>query len=279
MSRIVRGDLLLLPVIQDRELADRIVSSVWVDGVSLSKETAAGRFRDLDEMLIDLTRQVSNPVVHDVGVSNGVTSLDLLEGFHARDRWPTIYISDKFARCLYVQRGPVTRVYDSYGTLIQGRVGILLADPQASWRFGVSRLLFVLLARTKPRRSDSKAVEIFLYSRSVRDALEARAMTHLEYDVFSSYVDIKFDVVRCMNTITRKYFTRDRIGDALSNLGRSLKSSGLLLVGRTLPNGHNDATFFRLVDDRFVVERVVNQGADVHEIATDVRIRRDSRQG
>jgi len=276
MSRIVRGDLLLLPAIQDRELADRIVSSVWVDRVALSKETAGGRFRDLDDILIDLTQQGSNPVIHDVGVSNGITSLDLLDRFHTRELCPVFYISDKFARCLHVQRGLVTRVYDSYGTLIQGRVGILLADPQASWRFAVSRLLFLLLARTKPRLNDSNVIEIPLYSRSVRDALEAGAMTHLDYDVFSTYVDIKFDVVRCMNTITRKYFARDRIAAALSNLGRSLKPSGLLLVGRTLPNGRNDATFFRLVADRFVPVRVVNQGADIHDIVTDFRIQHDS---
>jgi hypothetical protein len=277
MRRIVRGDLLLLPVIQDRELADRIVSAVWVDRVALSKETAAGRFRDLDDLLIDLTQQVSNTVIHDVGVSNGITSLELLERFHARALWPTFYISDKFARCLCVQRGPVTRIYDSYGTLIQGRVGILLADPQASWRFAVSRLLFFLLARAKPRLSQSKVVEMLLYSRSVKDALEAGAMTHLDYDVFSSYVDIKFDVVRCMNTITRKYFTRDRIRDALSNLGRSLKPSGLLLVGRTLPNARNDATVFRLVADRFVPLLVVNEGADIHDIVVDLRIQHDVR--
>jgi chemotaxis methyl-accepting protein methylase len=95
--------------------------------------------------------------------------------------------------------------------------------------------------------------------------------------VFSSQVDIKFDVVRCMNTITRKYFTRDRIGDALSNLGRSLKPSGVLLIGRTLANGRNDATFFRLAADRFVAERVVNEGADIHEIVENVRFKPDSR--
>jgi hypothetical protein len=273
LSRVIRGDVRVVPLTEDRGLADRIVSSVWVDRVALSKETVAGRFRDLDAILVELTRALSSPVIHDVGVSNGITSLDLLERFRAHGLSPRMYISDKYARCRYVQRGPVTRVYDSYGRLLHGHVGVLFADPQASWRFALSRLLFVLLDRTTPRLSGPDVTEILLYDRGVRDALEAGALTHLDYDVFSSDVDITFDVVRCMNTITRKYFSAEAIARAVANLGRSLKPSALLLVGRTFPDGRNDATFFRLLDGRFVVERVVNQGADIQEIVTGVVIR------
>jgi hypothetical protein len=275
LSRIIRGNLLLVPLTEDHGLADRIVSSVWVDRVAMSKETVAGRFRDLDGILIDLSQHLLNPTVHDVAVSSGITSLELLDRYRAHGLSPRFYISDKFARCLCVQRGPVARIYDSYGTLLQGRVGALLADPQASWRFPLSRLLFLLLDRTTPCLSAQHFTEILLYNRGIREALTAGAMTHLDYDVFSSSVDIKFDVVRCMNTITRKYFSPDRIAQALANLGRSLKPSALLLVGRTLPDGRNDATFFRVLDERFVPERVVNQGADIHDIVTSLAIRRD----
>ena len=270
LSRIVRGDLRLIERTCDRHLADRIASSVWVACGAVSKETLAGRFADLDDTLMDLMRTPSMPVIHDVAVSNGVTSLDLLSRLRVDGRLHQLYISDKYARCTYMQRGLIGRVYDSSGSLLQGRAGVVLADPQASWRFFVSRLLFLLLDRVKPTMSQQTVMEISLYTRDLKRALAAGAVKHLEYDVFTTSVNVKFDVVRCMNMITRSYFSPERIAQALWNLRRSLKPSGLLLVGRTLPSGRNDATFFRLLDGCLVPERVVNQGADIVDIATSL---------
>jgi hypothetical protein len=274
LSRVIFGDLRLLPVTRSPGLADHIVSEVWVDRVALSKQTAAGRFGDLDRMLLDLTRHVPTPTIHDVGVSSGITSLELLDRFRARGLALRLYISDKFARCTCVRRGPVTSLHDAYGGLLQGRVGPLMADPKASWYFPFSRILSVLLQKASHRGRSQNVTEFLLYDGRVMRALDAGAMTHLDYDLFSSRLDVRFDVVRCMNVITTKYFSAERIAAALTNLGHSLKPSALLLVGRTLPDGHNEATFFRLSDDGcFVPERVVNGGADIHEIVTRLDMR------
>jgi hypothetical protein len=266
LSRLIRADPCLLNVTRDRKLADGIISSFFVDGARISKETAIGRFHDLDGLLASRLREVPNPLIHDVAVSNGITSLDLLNRLRAERITPRLYISDKFNRSFYVQRGPVARLYDGYGALLYGRVGVVLADPLSSWRFPVSRLLFRILGALTPRLTGEAVHEILLYDRSVRDALESGALTHLDYDVFLSPVDIRFDFVRCMNTITRKYVSPQRIAQAVANLRRTLKPCGLLLVGRTLPSGRNDATFFRLKEGRFVPAKVVNDGADIHDI-------------
>jgi hypothetical protein len=266
LSRLVRADPRLLQVIRDPELTDRIISSFVVDGARISKETVAGRFRDLDGILTDQLRGVAHPVIHDAAVSSGTTSLELLNRLRAEGISPRLYISEKFARCLHVQRGPVARLYDEYGSLLYAHIGIVSADPLSSWRFPVSRLLFRALAAKTPRMTDAAVHDILLYDRSVRDALESGALTHLDYDIFVNAVDIRFDVVRCMNTITSMYFSPERIAQGVANLRRSLKPCGLLLLGRTLPSGRNNATFFRLKDDCFVPERVVNDGADIHDI-------------
>jgi hypothetical protein len=264
LSRFIRAIPSLLRITSDSDMAARIVSSFFVAGRRISKETAAGRFRELDGILADRLRGVSNPVIHDVAVSTGITSLDLLDRLHGEGILPRFYISDKFVRCLYVRCGPVTRLYDTYGGLLYAHVGLVVADPLASWFFPVSRLLFRLLAAKTP--CTTGATEILLYDRSVQDNLESGSLTHLDYDIFLSHTDIQFDVIRCMNTVTRRYFTPERITQALLNLRRSLKPGGLFLVGRTLPSGRNDATFFRLTDGCFVPERVVNDGSDIHEI-------------
>jgi len=265
LRRLVRANPRLLQTISDPSLAARIISEFFVDGRQISKETVPGRFLDLDGILADLLRGVPNPVIHDIAVSTGITSLELLDRLQAEGTLPRLYISDKFARCRYVQRGPVARLYDTQGELLYAHLGVVLADPRASWLFPVSRVLFRVLEATTP--CTAGGMEFFLYDRSVSDALASGRLAHLDYDIFRGCVDIQFDVIRCMNTITRKYVTPQRAAQALINLRRSLKPHGLLLVGRTLPSGRNDATLFRLKDGRFLPEHVVNDGADIHEVA------------
>src|SRR5262249_34353119 len=119
--------------------------------------------------------------------------------------------------------------------------------------------------------------DISLYDRSVRDAIEAGRVTPLDYDVFRTCVDIRFDVVRCMNLITHNYLPASRIAQAVANLRQSLTASGLLLVGRTTAAGRNNATVFRLREGRFVPERVVNDGADIHDIVVGLAPSQDPR--
>lgn len=265
LARVVQGDLRLLSCTQDPRLANRLVESLWVDRAAVSKETAPGRFRDLDGLLSNRLRHVPHPVIHDVAVSDGLTSLDLLRQLRSDGLSPTLYISDMFSRCLHLQNGFLARAYDTHATLLWGRVGFILADPKASWRFPLSRFLFYVLKHLPPM-DDTTVTDIILYNPAVRAALDSRDLTHLDYDVFLGSTDVRFDLVRCMNIITRRYFPPDRIGQAVATLRTSLKPAGLLLVGRTLPGGRNDATLFRLEHGRLVPERVINAGADIHDI-------------
>lgn len=265
LARVIQADLRLLNVTGDRLLVDRLIESLWVDHGQVSKESAPGRFRDIDAILARRLQRIPSLLVHDVAVSHGLTSLDLLTHLRATGLSPRLYISDKFSRCIHVQHGLISRVYDTQGGLLCGRVSFISADPKASWHFPISRLLFHALKST-PTRGDATRTEISLYSQAVGAALKSGDVIHLDYDIFTGTVDVSFDVVRCMNAITRKYFPADRIAQGIANLRRSMKPSGLLLVGRTMPGGQNNATLFQLDSGRFVPDHVINDGADIHDI-------------
>src|SRR5262249_15077971 len=73
---------------------------------AVSKETSAGRFRDLDPIASSLVTQHRLDSIHDVGVSSGVTSLDLYRTLASTAMPFNFNISDKYAvygcagRCL-----------------------------------------------------------------------------------------------------------------------------------------------------------------------------------
>src|SRR5262249_20952397 len=123
LARVIRPDPRMLATTRDSGLAARIVSELFVDGARISKETAVGRFQDLDEVLIGCLGDVPAAVIHDVAVSSGITSLELLHRLRAGGCSPKIFISDKFSRCIYVQRGFIAGLYDTEGTLLYGRLG------------------------------------------------------------------------------------------------------------------------------------------------------------
>ena len=61
--------------LRDPLLASRLIQNIWTsDGTS--KQTAPGRFRDLDSLVVNcLTEELNS--IHDVAVSSGITSVEL----------------------------------------------------------------------------------------------------------------------------------------------------------------------------------------------------------
>jgi hypothetical protein len=64
---------------------------------AITKETSAGRFRDLDPIAALPITQHRLDSIHDVGVSSGVTSLDLYRALASTAMPFTFNISDKYA--------------------------------------------------------------------------------------------------------------------------------------------------------------------------------------
>lgn len=77
-----------------------------------------------------------------------------------------------------------------------------------------------------------------------------------------------FDVIRAANILNLVYFPVEQIGRMLARLKQRLKEDGLLIIVRTHPSGENNASIFRLSDNRFcVVDRFAN-GSEIEHIVT-----------
>ena len=108
-------------------------------------------------------------------------------------------------------------------------------------------------------------------------ALMSRSFTHndrlrmIEDDLLAEN-DAKlcraFDVIRAANILNLVYFPVDLIGRMLATLKERLKDGGLLIVVRTDLNGENNASIFRLSNNRFrVIDRFGN-GSEIEPIVS-----------
>ena len=232
-----------LPNLRDPILASRLYEKLYT-GDGISKQTAPGRFRDLDSMAADFLTHESNSI-HDVAVSSGVTSLELYAVLRDRGIPFKLMVSDKFSHYLY--RGTMMRrIYTVNKTLLCVYVlEDFLADRKCSWKFPISKILFPLVwAFDKP---SSPFGEIPLYDFRLLELIREGHVEDLSYDIFSTSMPGRFTFVRCMNVLNPGYFKSDAICRALSLLKNSLKDQGILLLGRTMPDGANAVSFYKKV--------------------------------
>jgi hypothetical protein len=241
----------LPPAIQEQIFASFYVT----DGTS--RQTSPDRFRDLDPMTVEFLQERPAGPVHDIGVADGSTSLRLLEAIRDRGLSHPVYISDKFSRITIV-KSKIPRIYDSEGRMIAAYLGCLIGEKSPPLFF-VNRMLYLLLNKTK-QPVDGSTDYISLFAPEVRKSLECGELQELEYDVFRTTATPEFSFIRCMNILNRGYFTEKQIAAAVRNIGASLKIGGILLFGRTVPNGRCDASFFLKTASGYAMVRQVNHG-------------------
>jgi len=240
------------------EEKQNVVSKSLRYGDATAKETLAGRFDGLDDVLIQKIGDAYE--LHDVGVSNGTTSLELLENLKMSGKNGELYISDKFAK-LSVQRGFCQKVFALDGCLLSVYCAGVYLDRRLNWVFPVSRYLFYLFAMLPDNSSQKKIV--WTLSPSVLSCVKAKKLKFIDYDVFNTRIKRKFTVVRCMNLLNLTYFKESDITMAIRNIVYSLEDGGLFLVGRTKSGGMNCASFYKKRDGRLYLEEKYNGGSEV----------------
>jgi hypothetical protein len=237
----------------------------WITtGNNVTKQTAAGRFRDLDETAISLMRKDSMNVIHDVGVSSGITSVELLRALQDRGIPHRFYISDRYARYGVSGRGlGLVRIFDADGALLEMYAWGVLAKSNLPRKFFLSRWLYALLART-PGKQEIRP--FFLFDRQVMDYMERDLIHFIDYDVFETRGTPPFTFVRCMNLLNLSYFSPEKIDAGLRNIIGSLAEDGILQLGRTRADGHNMVGFYRKTGDGLQLVKEIGGGTELRDL-------------
>jgi hypothetical protein len=249
------------------------------------KTTYERRLDDLNDMVLPFLPRGRSARVMDVAVSSGISTLEWSEHLDTHGIRHTMVAGDLCIEGWLTSWGTAVAIVfdDTQQNPLLLEVGPLLL-PLRSDRWlarAVRPLLFPALravARIAQRIGHAAPMapadhwrlvhrQIALVSPRLRGR---RAITIVQDDIsvpgrFSG----AFDAIRVANLLHRAYFDDDALELMVRNLQSRLKDAGILAICRTMEDGSNQATVFRLKDGRFVVEGSLNDGAEISRLVLE----------
>ena len=260
-------NILFLDKIVSPKLFSNVIDQIRMPN-GTCKTTIINRFSDLDQALSKIL--VNNPsssnfVIHDVAISDGITSVDLYNELKKKGLGIDYHSSDNYAELYYGDYLGLNYFIDKDGQIVRISYMGILCDKYLSWKFGISKLLGIFFLKFLKRKILVNKKTVLLLSPNYKQLLKKELVHFKVHDVFDKSDLIGFfDVIRCMNILNTLYFTPDEIKVALTNLSLSLKENGLIVIGRTNPkNGLNEATIYEKHGDVFSSLESFNGGCEI----------------
>ncbi|HEX7517211.1 MAG TPA: hypothetical protein VF345_07985 [Chthoniobacterales bacterium] len=250
----------------DPEEFSRRVSSVCVNRVWRS--TRANRHLASAELLRSYLSGRSQLRVLDVGVSDGVTTLDLAEVLS--DKFSILYVTDMYLALRVAQRNGMTYFYDENEfrcVFVASDWLIYYSTDNRRWN------PLAWIARTvcerAPQIESGNSQSLSLLNPKLRQLAATDVRLQLAvWDVFTPWPREPVDIVRAANILNPAYFEAEALGVALSQIGAALRSGGLFLV---VDNRNEEAsTLFEKHGNRFVPAARLGAGCEIEALAQRV---------
>jgi hypothetical protein len=266
----------------DEPLLDRLYRSMAA-GDGVFKITQRGRFASLDAMLAEHCSQhyrgLGQIVVHDMGASNGITSLELHRTLG--EVCPVkLFATDLYDR-LYLVRLPRsgwTVALDAAGRPLQfaNKWFVFSAYRREAWRYPCNVLVQALCRRHVLReaieifrRGDSnhvRTVQLF-HPECLAASRRDPELQFGQHDLFKPNPH-RCQIVRVMNLLTPDHLTDAQIRSAVPAIVHNLHEQGLLVVGRSVDEQDHRcrATAFGWDGRRLSVAWRCNEGCEGEKI-------------
>ena len=260
-------------------------------GQGVYKRTVARRFDDVREPVLAALREVlgaASPLtVHDVGVSDGTTSVELYEDL--KRVWPDLrfVMSDGFDRITIVQLEECawTCVLDADLQPVQYFSRRFVLTPQAPSRLPVNRWLLSRVLRREGRRfaeiagrlrtagksgpvAGASIEHIPLVGRAAAALLASDpAVSFIRHDV-TKPMEERFRLVRAMNVLNLGYFGETTLRAIVAQVRNAVEPGGAFLVGRSIDeqDARTAATLFRRTAAGFEVFRRFHEGSEIEAL-------------
>jgi SAM-dependent methyltransferase len=244
---------------------------------STFKLTRASRFAEIEEAFgkFFADRAANVHAVLDVGVSTGITTIELADFLRSRGSSVKITATDLFIDAHIVEPFRGLRVladptgwplqYDLYGKAIRPWIRRLDYVTLAFVPLMLARLALRNRVRALIQQGESKPVRLV----STRLA-ERSDISFIEDNILIRSPDLarRFDLVRAANILNRNYFSDQDLRNAIENIRSYLRGPGVLfLVTRTNAAQVNAGTLFELGKDQtFKVLARVGAGSEIEKL-------------
>ena len=229
------------------------------------KTTSANRHRLADQVILEACRDC-RPSILDIGVSDGITSLELIERLGGN--FERYFVADRQIDLLYRVKGNSAYFYDRNGLCILIATRRWVVYPQAGGWFpfgGIARAL-----SWRAPACDTGQVRVLsllqpeLLELTRRDSRIA-VMTH---DVLHPWPGPAVNLVKIANVLNPEYFPEALIRIALANIHGALEENGMLVVSDNRESGLECVSAFRKRGSGFTVVSMTNGGCRVAWIIT-----------
>lgn len=244
------------------------------------KTTSYDRFADVNPYLVQQLRtdRLSEVKILDIGVSSGVSTIELYDDLHAGGLSPAMVATDILVDAFLVSVLPwCYALVDPNGFPLRFDLPFGTMKPWVVRRdyrtgFAIFRKLvnatFTSRANRILRNPDAKeAIKVKLITPRllVNDCVNVYADDVRQYNGTLAH---QFDFIRAANVLNSGYFSTVALSSILGNVRRYLRGpSAYLLVVRTHDDNHNHGTLFRLDDNsRFCMVRRFGQGSEIENL-------------
>jgi hypothetical protein len=196
----------------------------------------------------------SPPTVLDVGASDGITSLHVIQNidynkFYVTDLNPEAFCDTRDGRCYF---------YDMHYKciLIVTKLFVIYSEFNDSiFPFNVAARYFF----SKSQNTNNALRKIELINPELKKV--AGNIVIAKYDIFKKWMNEKVDLIIAANILNRDYFSETQILKAVNNLVCALNDGGRFVIvdSRKIEK----ATIFRVMNKRIISEKDINGGTEI----------------
>jgi glycosyltransferase involved in cell wall biosynthesis len=200
----------------------------------------------------------------DVGASDGVTSLELIEALDGR--FERIWITDRRQGVRYARRGGDLYFYDDDGGCFFISRRLYMTYRVAGGWFPFSRWAARVIA-SAPAADCVQVEQLDLVQPELRGLAERDARVVVrEYDLRRAWNGEAVDLIKVANLLNRAYFSPETLRDLLANLTGALRPGGRLVV---IDNrrGVEQGSILRRTEGGFALEQQIGAGAEITPMA------------
>jgi len=201
------------------------------------------------------------PVILDIGASDGITSLDIMQAIPFKK----YFVTDLNIYAYYIVSGDVTWFYDEMGKCILRVSNKWIMYPEFDGAIFPLNVLAKALFNTAPKFSDN-ASKICLLQPALQSRKDDR-VTIQKHNMFQSWEHEKADLIIAANILNLCYFTASEVISVVKGLISALNDNGVIVIIDNRPD--EQSSIFSLNDGSLRLEKRIRRGSDIESLIMD----------
>jgi hypothetical protein len=225
------------------------------------KSTQKARF-PLTILELSTLTYPSRPIIIDIGASDGITSLDVMQAIP----FEKYYVTDMNIEVSYQVSGDTTWFYDEKGDCI-----LMVTDKWVNYPdtggavFPFDKIAQALFScAPKP---EINAPRITLINPLFKTQNKSNVLIE-KHNILETWPHEKADLIIAANILNRGYFTASEIEHALNKLVAALNVAGKIVIIDNRPSER--ATIFQINEGNVKIVKRVNGGTEIESLAVNI---------